>query len=86
MVLENRLKSMEGDFFGRNKMCIGDIIVFSFFCSCITNEHVNCPDLRDACATKLEDAENVLDKPLKRYRPRKRDRLEQIAHLEEVDE
>ncbi len=59
MVLENRLKSMEGDFFGRNKMCIGDIIVFSFFCSCITNEHVNCPDLRDACSTKLEDAENV---------------------------
>ena len=58
-MIEKRLQGLEGDFFGGKKMCIGDIAIFAFFCSAISNEHVNCPALRDACSAKLESAENV---------------------------
>ena len=58
-VLENKLKTMEGDFFGGKTMNVGDIMIFAFFCSAISNENVNCPALRDACAKKLEDTPNV---------------------------
>ena len=58
-VLENRLKLMKGDFFGGEKLNVGDIMVFAFFCSAISNEHVNCPALRDACASQLAGKPNV---------------------------
>ena len=50
-MLENRLKLMDGEYFGGSKMNIGDIMLFAFFCSAISNEHVNSPALRDACAS-----------------------------------
>ena len=58
-VIENRLKEVEGDFFGGKKVCIGDFIIFAFFCSCVSNENVNSTPLRDALAAKLENLENV---------------------------
>ena len=60
VTLENRLKNKEGDFFGGDKMNIGDIMIFSFFCSVVSNEHVNCPELRDACGECLADKPQVM--------------------------
>ena len=40
-------------------MNIGDIMLFSFLCSTVSNEHVNAPGLRDAVANKLKSAPNV---------------------------
>ena len=40
-------------------MNIGDIMIFAFFCSSVTNEHVNAPALRDAVAEKVFSATNV---------------------------
>ena len=50
---------MPGNFFGGDKLNIGDIMIFAFFCSAISNEHVNCPPLRDACAAKMASKQNV---------------------------
>jgi len=58
-VLDNRLSETDGDYFGGRKMNIGDICLFAFFCSTITNEHVNSPPLRDAIAVKLENLSNL---------------------------
>ena len=58
-ILEKRLEGLEGDFFGGKKICIGDFMVFSFFCSAISNENVNHPPLRDACGAILENYPNI---------------------------
>ena len=58
-VLENRLKDLDGDFFGGKKLNVGDFMIFAFFCSCVTNENVNSPALRDGLAASLNGLENV---------------------------
>ena len=58
-MLENRLKETEGTYFGGNKINIGDFMIFAFFCSCVTNENVNSPPLRDGLVAKLQGLTNV---------------------------
>ena len=58
-MLENRLKDLSGPYFGGNKITIGDFMLFAFFCSCVTNENVNSPPLRDGMNAKVKGLTNV---------------------------
>ena len=58
-VLETRLKDLDGGFFGGKKVCVGDFMIFAFFCSCVSNENVNSPPLRDGLAAKLKGLDHV---------------------------
>ena len=58
-MLENRLKDLSGPYFGGDKVCIGDFMLFAFFCSCVTNENVNCPALRDGMSAKVKGLAKV---------------------------
>ena len=58
-MLENRLKEQEGAYFGGNKINIGDFMIFAFFSSCVTNENVQSPPLREGLEAKLQGLTNV---------------------------
>ena len=58
-ILETRLASLEGVYFGGNSINIGDFSVFALFSSTVKNKSVNSPDLQEALEATLAGAPHV---------------------------
>ena len=58
-MLETRLASLEGVYFGGNSINIGDFSLFALFSSTVRNKAVNSAELQEALAATLVEAPHV---------------------------
>ena len=58
-MLETRLASLEGVYFGGNSINIGDFSLFALFSSTVRNKAVNSVELQEALAATLVEAPHV---------------------------
>ena len=58
-ILETRLASLEGVYFGGNSINIGDFSLFALFSSTVRNKAVNCPRLQEALEATMSEAPHV---------------------------
>jgi glutathione S-transferase len=59
-MLETRLASLDGVYFGGNSINIGDFSLFALFSSTVRNKAVNSVELQEALAATLVEAPHVV--------------------------